>query len=262
MSFEKPASGLIDGLIGLASLGGMLSIPGVVVCNASRLPGLMVGAAWVLLFLITSVVTMVSVGAVWDECALPYRGMHPVPGGPAARSSPYHSQLQRRVGTGSRLDWLNWLLGIALRASLFLFISVGGLMLVPPSWGEAGKVLCWNFILLLARFVAVTIPNVLITALGRFWATTEPPDLPEAPEPDGVGVAQPTRDWRNRVKALLWLCAPLPCLLLGLTAAPLLLFSPELGLRLACLGAALAAILGYPVWNWSIYRSRVQSGRW
>ena len=258
-NFEKPASGLIDGLIGLASLAGLLCIPGVVVCKASRLPSLMVGAAWILLFFITSVVTMTSVGAVWGECALPYRGMHPMPGGPAARSIPYHPQLQRRVGTGSGLDWLNWLVGIALRASLFLFISVGGLMLVPPSWGEAGEILCWNLVVLLAGFVAVAIPNVLITALGRFWATTEPPDLsdlPEAPEPDGVGVARPTRDWRDRVKALLWLCAPLPCLLLGLTAAPLLLFRPELGLRLACLGAATAAILGYPVWNWSVYRSK------
>lgn len=255
--YEKPTSGLTDGLIGLASLGIFLGVPGLVVCNASRLPILMVGAAWILLFFLTSLVTILAVGGVWGECALTYRGMHPAPGGgPGARTIPYHPQLQRRVGIGSRMDWLNWLAGIALRAGLFLLVLMGGLVLVPLSWGDCGLILSLNLLMALAGFSAVAIPRLLITALGRFWAAAEPPDLPEAPEQDGVGVAPPSRDWRDHMRALLWLGAPLPCLLLALTAAPLLIFDAELGLRLACLGAAAAAILVYPVWIWSVYRSQ------
>ena len=255
-NFQKSIGGLKDGLIGLASYGVVLGVPGLIVCNSSRLPSLMVGAAWILLFFLPSVVASLAAGGVWGECALPYRGMHPMPGGPGARTIPYHPQLQRRVGTGSRMDWLNWLAGIALRVGLFFFTLVGGLVLVPRSWGDCGLILSLNLLMAVAGFVAVAIPNALITALGRFWETTEPPDLPEAPEQDGVGVAPPIQDWRDRIRALFWRYAPLPCLLLGLTAAPLLLFDPVLGLRLACLGAAAAAVLGYPVWIWSVYRSR------
>lgn len=253
---SKSIPGVTDGLISLASLGIFLGVPGVIVCNTPRLPSLIVWPAWLLLFFLTSVVTTLAVGGVWGECALPYRGMHPMPGGPGARTMTYHPQLQRRVGTGSWMDWLNWLMGIALRFGLFLVVLVGGLALVPHSWGEGGLLVSLNFLMALAGFLAVEIPRVLITALGRFWSAAEPPDLPEAAELEGIGVAPPVRDWRNRIRALLWICIPLPCLLLALTAAPLLLFDPALGLRLACLGAAVAAVLGYPVWIWSVYRSR------
>ena len=127
----------------------------------------MVGAAWLLLFFLTSVVTSLAAGGVWGECALPYRGMHPVPGGPGARTIPYHLQLQRRVGTGSWMDWLNWLAGIALRAGLFFLVLMGGLVLVPRSWEDCGLILSLNLLMALAGFSAVAIPRLLITALGR-----------------------------------------------------------------------------------------------
>ena len=249
-------SKLPSAMVDLICLVVFMSVPGVVIANSSRLPSLMVGAAWSVLFFLTSVVTSRAVGEVWMECALPYRGMHPMPGGPAERSIPYHPQLQRRVGTGSWVDWLNWMAGIALRVGLFLSVLVGGLVLVPRFWGDCGLLLSLNLFMAVAGFAAVAIPNALITALGRFWSAAEPPDLPQGAEAEEVGIAPPARDWRDQVRALLWRCAPLPCLLLGLTATPLLLFAPEPGLRLACLGAALAAVLGYPVWIWSVYRSR------
>ncbi|MBS2034626.1 hypothetical protein JST97_06555 [bacterium] len=238
----------------------------VVVAHGDSLPRLLVWPAWGLLSLVSFVIHVLAGASVWVDSALPYRGLSPVPGGPGMRPVAYHRPLQQRVGEGSRLDWINWWAGLLLRGGSFLGVLVAtafvlGLQL-PSTWGFAGFALVYHLSIILAGLLASPGITLLMRILRGFWQRSEPPDLPETPaaEPDGIGVARAEIGWNQRVLALAWRLTPLPTLLLLLTAAPLLAF-PEQGARLACLGVAVAAVLGYPVWTWSQYLARRALGQ-
>ena len=253
MAQEEP-SGAKDVLIGLA----ILIVPPVILIKGAGLPGLILWPARAVLFLVTMAVQVLSAAAVWTECALPYRGVSPVPGGPGMRPVEYHPQLQRRVGTGSRLDWVNWVAGLCLRGGSFLAVLLAGMTLalawIPVDWGLCGFVIAWNLSMAAAGLVAAPLLTLLMQALRAFWRRTEPPEV-DPVESEGIGVAQPSATLRRRVCSLVWRFLPLPALVIGLTAGPMLLF-PEQGPRLAWLGVAVAAVVGYPVWTWSDYRAR------
>ena len=180
-------------------------------------------------------------------------------GGPGMRTVAYHSQLQKRVGRGSALDWLNWWVGLFLRVAVFLAVLIGTVFSVwdrlPASWHFCGFLLAYDIGVLVAGLIASFGLSHWMRVLGDFWSQTEPPELPEPTTPEGIGVAQFQPAINSKILALAWKVVPLPTLLLALTALPLLAF-PEQGIRLAWLGLALSAILGYPVWTWSDYRSR------
>jgi hypothetical protein len=236
----------------------ILILPPLILIKGAGLPGLILWPARALLFFVSMAFHIVSAAAVWGECALPYRSMSPVPGGPGMRPVAYHDQLQRRVGKGSGLDWVNWWAGLLLRGGTYLAVLVGGMVLalqwIPASWGSCGSVLGWDLAVVAAGLVAAPLLTLLMKALRGFWSKTEPPEL-VSQEPQGIGIARPSPSLQQRTWALFWRFTPLPALLLGLTALPMLLF-PEQGLRLAGLGVAVAAVVGYPVWTWSDYLSR------
>ena len=250
---EKP-TGLKDVLIGLA----ILCLPPLILIQGAGLPSLLLWPAWLVLFMLSMAVQITSAGVVYCECALPYRGVSPVPGGPAMRPVNYHPQLQRRVGTGTRLDWINWAAGICLRGGSFVVVLVVVAVLlmewIPASWGFCGFVLAYDLATVAAGLVAAPLLTFLMQALRGFWSSTEPPEVALV-EPEGIGVSRPSPSLQRRIWALLWRFTPLPALLLGLTAGPVLAF-PAQGLRLAWLGVAVAAVLGYPVWTWSDYQYR------
>lgn len=254
MAIEEERTGPKDVLLALA----VLVLPPLILIKGAWLPALILWPARALFFFVTMAIQIMSGAAVWCECALPYRGVSPVPGGPGMRPVAYHPQLQRRVGTGSSLDWANWGAGLFLRGGAFLAVLVGVVVLlmerIPPSWGFCGFVLAWDVAMAAAGLVSAPLLTLLMKALRSFWSKTEPPEVVSV-EPEGIGMATPLPGPQRRIWALIWRFTPLPALLLGLTALPMLLF-PEQGLRLAGLGVAVAAVVGYPVWTWSDYRSR------
>ncbi|MFN8611307.1 MAG: hypothetical protein U0931_27430 [Vulcanimicrobiota bacterium] len=242
---------------------GVLAVALLVVAHGDSLPRLLVWPAWGLLGLVSLVIHVAAGGAVWVACALPYRGLSPVAGGPGMRAVEYHPQLQQRVGQGSQLDWLNWWAGLFLRGGVFVAALVATVLSVaswvPNNWGLAGFLLAWHLGVILGGLLASPGITLLMIALRGFWHASEPPELEQEPgrETEGIGMAPPEPGWKRRLLALTWRVTPLPTLLLALTAGPLLAF-PEHGPRLAWLGLALGAVLGYPVWAWSQYWARRQ----
>lgn len=126
---------------------------------------------------------------------------------------------------------------------------------IPRDWNFCGFLLTYDLAMLLAGAIASFGLSYLMRALRDFWSRNEPPELPPPTTPEGIGVAQALPSLDQKIRALAWKVVPLPTLLLALTALPLITL-PEQGLRLAWLGLALAAILGYPVWTWSDHYSR------
>lgn len=236
-----------------------------IVLHGDSLPRLIVWPARCLLGLMSIVIHVAAVAALWVDCALPYRSFYPVPGGPGMRPVAYHPQLQERVGSGSKLDWLNWWAGMLLRGVTFLLVALA--VVCWLGWRfqirseSAGFFLSYNLGIILGALVACPGINLFMRGLRAFWRGSEPPGLEteQSSEAQAIGVARPEPGWNRRLRAVIWRVTPLPTFLLVLTAGPLLTF-PEQGLRLALLGLALGALLGYPVWTWSGYWSRRVAG--
>ena len=257
-------SRVIEVFVGLAWWALFLGVPLVIVWRADSLPVLLVWPAWAILTILCCFVNLLAIGGLGVACALPYRGVSPMPGGPGVRNTTYHSQLQRRVGVGTRLDWANWKAGILLRLGFFF---VG--LLPVMAWMDdhlTGRLGGYGLMtvgatagLVVGALVGALVPAALERGLRFFWSRAEPPDLsddtPVASE--GIGPAPPLISWNRRIQAWSWRIAPLPTLLLLLTALPLLTISdPASGTRWACLGLAAAAVLGYPVWIWGDHYAR------